>query len=67
MAQLEEAISPAEGARKILEAAEQDPGGKGKTEFASEYCPRCSARLAARSCKMICPGCGYYMSCSDFY
>jgi hypothetical protein len=35
-------------------------------EWASSYCPRCSARLAPRSCKLICPGCGYYMSCSDF-
>jgi hypothetical protein len=36
-------------------------------ELAMSYCPRCSTRLAARSCKLICPGCGYYMSCSDFY
>jgi len=36
-------------------------------ELAMNYCPRCSTRLAARSCKLICPGCGYYMSCSDFY
>lgn len=39
----------------------------GEGEIASNYCPRCSARLAARSCKLICPECGYYMSCSDFY
>lgn len=36
-------------------------------ELAMSYCPSCSTRLAARSCKLICPGCGYYMSCSDFY
>jgi hypothetical protein len=35
--------------------------------LAMNYCPRCSACLAARSCKLICPGCGYYMSCADFY
>jgi hypothetical protein len=67
MAQLEGAIPPVARSGEIFEAAEQDVGGNPKTEFASEYCPRCSARLAARSCKMICPGCGYYMSCSDFY
>lgn len=43
------------------------PSSTGQQEVASNYCPRCSARLAARSCKLICPACGYYMSCSDFY
>jgi hypothetical protein len=36
-------------------------------ELALNYCPGCSVRLAPRSCKLICPSCGYYMSCSDFY
>jgi hypothetical protein len=67
MAQLEEAIPQAVRAGESLETAGRGARGNGETEFASEYCPRCSARLAARSCKMICPGCGYYMSCSDFY
>jgi Zn finger protein HypA/HybF involved in hydrogenase expression len=42
-------------------------GQKVQVEYAMAYCPRCSAQLAQRSCKMICPSCGYYMSCSDFY
>jgi hypothetical protein len=40
---------------------------KQEPEIASAFCPSCSARLAQRSCKLICPACGYYMSCSDFY
>jgi len=41
--------------------------GSEQAGLAMNYCPQCSARLASRSCKLICPGCGYYMSCSDFY
>jgi len=53
-------------------AAPANAGGaagesSGEPELAMSYCPRCSARLAARSCKLLCPDCGYYMSCSDFY
>lgn len=33
----------------------------------STYCPVCSRRLESRKCKLICTGCGYYMSCSDYY
>jgi hypothetical protein len=67
MAQLGEAIPSVAPAAETLDRTVQGSGAGAKTEFASEYCPRCSARLASRSCKMICPGCGYYMSCSDFY
>jgi hypothetical protein len=38
-----------------------------ETVEASHHCPRCSAKLTPRKCKMICADCGYYMSCSDFY
>jgi hypothetical protein len=44
-----------------------DNSPKQEPEIASAFCPSCSARLAQRSCKLICPACGYYMSCSDFY
>jgi hypothetical protein len=31
------------------------------------YCPVCSMRLTEMKCKLICPQCGYYMSCADYY
>jgi len=31
------------------------------------YCPVCSTRLAGHKCKLVCPQCGYYMSCADYY
>lgn len=36
-------------------------------EDASRYCPICSQRLESRRCKLVCNGCGYYMSCADYY
>jgi ribosomal protein S27AE len=31
------------------------------------YCPVCSTRLSQHKCKLVCPQCGYYMSCADYY
>jgi hypothetical protein len=39
----------------------------GVQEDPSRYCPICSQRLESRRCKLVCGGCGYYMSCADYY
>jgi len=38
-------------------------------ERALRTCPVCGHELAERRCKLYCPrpGCGYFLSCADFY
>ena len=44
----------------------EPPDASGATEFPNQFCPVCSSRLASHRCKMLCPRCGYFMSCSEF-
>ena len=30
-------------------------------------CANCGSTMEERKCKLICHGCGYFLSCSDYY
>lgn len=36
-------------------------------EHVLQICPTCGNRLRGHRCKLVCTGCGYYMSCADYY
>jgi hypothetical protein len=49
--------------------ARDRPPAETEPERAMRTCPVCGHELAERKCKLYCPrpGCGYFLSCADFY
>lgn len=41
--------------------------GRKRATFSMQVCPNCSEQLRENHCKLACPRCGYFLSCSDFY
>ena len=41
--------------------------GEVKVDHHCQVCPCCSQRLSGHRCKLVCTGCGYYLSCADYY
>ncbi len=35
-------------------------------ELIERTCPNCDSSMDSQSCKLKCPKCGYFKSCSDF-
>jgi hypothetical protein len=66
-ARQEPAAVSSDGAAAASQAAPATQQHAVPQEDASRYCPVCSQRLESRRCKLICPVCGYYMSCADYY
>ncbi len=48
-------------------APQPDPSPQSQSQEPMLHCPACDARLEQHRCKLVCPRCGYYMSCSDYY
>lgn len=56
---------------KVGESDQDSNGVQNQTDAQPEhhcvYCPNCSQRLNEFRCKLVCPRCGYYLSCADYY
>jgi hypothetical protein len=52
-----------------FDAIKESPGEQPPSQpaDASRFCPNCGSEMRESRCKLACPGCGFFLSCSDFY
>jgi hypothetical protein len=58
---------PDEGAAAPERDSEVRSAAESSNEPALLFCPICDSRLLGHRCKLVCPQCGYFMSCADYY
>jgi hypothetical protein len=58
---------PAEGRRLETKPVDAARDAERRLGHPERFCPNYSLELSENRCKLSCPRCGFYLSCSDFY